>query len=437
MTDKAPDTHVPPHLPSPTFCALPWLQLYADPLGRVRGCPLAFAAGEGGEASDDEELTPVPLHGPGGVESAWNSPLMRSMRRDMLAGRRPEPCRYCFRNEDLGVHYYRQGYNRLFQEHIAEAAAATAEDGSAPVGLIRKIDFYLGNSCNLRCRMCTPLSSRTLLAEWAEIKGIPARDPSLEPLRSIDWFTREEFRQAIDKVLPNVERLHFAGGEPFLIPQMFEVLERVVELGHAHRITLSYNSNFTNLPDRLFDLWPHFKGVRLTGSLDGIGVVNDYIRAPSDWADIDRHLHAIDGDFERANVQSLSLNVTVQIHNALRIDEVIAYVAESFGRMDAPNLNILSVPEALSIQILPPDLKAEAAAKLRRCIERLEERWPARWSKPQIDHLRRSVDGVIDHMMAADRRDLIPEFRRLCGIQDRRRKQNVMEALPELAPLFA
>ncbi|WP_448203905.1 twitch domain-containing radical SAM protein [Azospirillum sp. sgz302134] len=431
MTDKAPRTHADTHalpLPSPTFCALPWLQLYADPLGRVRGCPLAY--GDGAEA-------PALIHGPGGIEAAWNSSLMRGMRRDMLAGRRPDACALCFRDEDMGVHYYRHGYNRLFQDHIAEAAAATAEDGSAPIGLVRKIDFYLGNSCNLRCRMCSPLSSRALLAEWAEIKGLSPRDPSLEPLRSIDWFTRAEFRQAIDAVLPNVERLHFAGGEPFLIPQMFEVLERVIELGHAMRVTLSYNSNFTTLPNRLFDFWRHFKAVRLTVSLDGVGPVNDLIRAPSVWADIDRNLHTIDREFERVNVASLSMNVTVQVYNALRIDELIAYAADSFAHMDAPNLSLLSAPEALNVQILPPDLKEEAAARLRRCLERFEGRWPERWSTAQIDHLRHAANGIVEHMMAADRRDLLPEFRRLCAIQDRRRNQDTAQALPELAPLFA
>lgn len=421
-----------PQLPSETFCVLPWVQLYADPAGRVRPCPMAYADDAAAGAIADADV----VDGPEGISKAWNAPAMRAMRRDMLAGRLPSACAYCFRDQELGVQYYRRDFNRQFRDRVAAAVANTAADGTVSEAFISKIDLYLGNACNLRCRMCTPISSKALIAEWAEINGVSADDPSLRSLRHLDWFKREDFWAAVARLLPHVERIHFAGGEPLLMPQMFDALERIIGLGYAGNITLSYNSNLTALPPEVCDLWARFKGVRLTASLDGVGDVNSFIRDPADWQTIDENLKRLDADFERYNLRSLSLNATVQAYNIFRLDDLVEYAATAFTRLDRPNLSLLSVPEALGIQMLPPDMKRHAARRLRDFTARFAGRWPARWHGRQVRELLGSIDGIVAHMLNADRAALVGEFRWRCKLQDRTRRLRAADVVPELAPLL-
>jgi MoaA/NifB/PqqE/SkfB family radical SAM enzyme len=419
--------------PSETFCILPWVQLYTEPDGRLRPCPITVRDDHDG---GDQAVGLYEISGPEGIERVWNAPFMKSMRLDMLKGERPAACRFCFRDEDLGVQHYRRDFNKEYSDYIDQAVASTSEDGSSPVGLIKKLDLYLGNQCNLRCRMCSPHASKALIPEWAVIHKTGESDSRLQRLQSLDWYVGEDFNRTVEELLPHVNRIHFAGGEPMLIPQMFETLERLINLGYAKDITLSYNSNLTVLPKPLFDLWPHFKGVRLTASIDGIGEVNSFIRYPAHWPAIESNIRRLDTDFDRIPLSSLSWNTTVQIYNVFRLDELIEYAATSFTHLSQPNLSILNQPEYLNIQILPPEMKQQAAARLRDFTARFADRWPARWHGRQVEELLAAIKGIIDYMQSADRSDLLPEFRRWCGAQDQFRGQNASDILPELAPLF-
>ena len=57
-------------------------------------------------------------------------------------------------------------------------------------------------------------------------------------------------------------QLYFAGGEPTLIEEHYEILDKVIEMGYADKLELRYNPNGIELSDRLLEQWKHFKKVR-------------------------------------------------------------------------------------------------------------------------------------------------------------------------------
>jgi sulfatase maturation enzyme AslB (radical SAM superfamily) len=421
-------------LPSASFCVLPWMHLFADENGVMYPC--CRSVGSQLPNVDERNGKPYKIQDEGGLEEGWNSAYMRDLRREMLAGSRPKPCERCYMYEDLGMRSHRQSQNTQYLKQVSGLLARTDEDGRTPLDL-QSVDIRLGNLCNLRCRMCSPQSSKVLIEEWAALHGVPSSHPYFEELRQLDWFSQPTFWRIFQKHTANIERLHFAGGEPLLIEPMFDFLQRLIEDGRAKEITISYNTNLTVLPRRVFDLWPHFRSVRVTVSLDGFGDVNGLIRYPSRWATIDRNLKMLDAEAERLNCGGgLSFNTTVQVYNIFRLDEFVEYAASSFTRFEAPNLSILSVPEHFNIRILPPEMKERAAARLLNLTERMATRWPERWQGRQVRDLLAATHGIIDHMMSADRRDLLPEFLRWCKHQDRFRGQDVLKVIPELAPIF-
>jgi len=419
--------------PSASFCILPWVHLFADEQGIMRPCCMTL--GDRKSAGRDADGQPFTV-ARANLDDAWNSPFMKELRRDMLAGRRPAVCVRCFDEEDLGMESHRQAVNETHRARIAEAVAATGEEGESPATLIRSVDLRLGNVCNLRCRMCSPLSSRLLIDEWREMFDLAADDPRLERLRRVDWFARDEFWSTFEKYVPEIEMLHFGGGEPLLVPQALDFLQRLIDRGVADRIKLSYITNLTVLPPRLAELWPKFRSVSLAVSIDGYAEVNNFIRYPTDWARLDANLRRLREHGAELNVRSVTFNTTVQLYNALRLTDLFAYTFSlAAPHVDPyPRLVLLSGPEPFSVGVLPENLRELAAARLRDFVARWEGHWPE--PDDELPRFRDGIDGVIAHMQTSDMAGERPEFLRRNAVFDRARGQNVCDIVPELAPLF-
>jgi hypothetical protein len=385
----------------------------------------------------DADGKPYRVFDDGALAASWNSGYMKKLRLDMLEGARPAPCSRCYMYDDLGMRSHRQDINDEYEARIPAMLGVTAADGSVPLEL-QSVDLRLGNLCNLRCRMCSPQSSKGLIGEFAAAYGVSTSHRSFDELRRMNWFETPAFWEIFEQHTQHVERLHFAGGEPLIIPQMFDFLERLAESGRAGHISLSYNTNLTTLPERVYRIWPAFKQVRVTVSLDGVREVNSFIRFPSVWAEIDANLRRLERDYDTLNLRGgIASNTTVQIYNVLRIDELLEYFAGGFTRVEAPNLSVLTQPRHLGIQALPAPLKTLAVDRLRAATDRLAGRWPERWRGAELDGLLSSIDGIIQHMLEKDDSAILPEFRRWTAIQDEQRGQRTPDLLPELGSLFS
>lgn len=422
-----------PDLPSPTFCVIPWVHLFGDELGHMRPCCMAI--GERERHNVDASGQPHVVYGD--LEAGWNSPFMTGLRRDMLEGRRPSACARCFGDEDLAIRSYREDSNASFAGDIAHAVASTAPDGAAPLPLVRSLDLRLGNLCNLKCRMCSPVSTKLLIPEWKALFELSADDQAqLDELARVDWFSSDAFWDNCERLIPNLDRLHFGGGEPLLITRMLDFLARVVESGRAGKIRLSYVTNLTSLPARVTTLWPAFQDVRLVVSLDGVGPVNEYIRFPSRFAQIDANLQRLIDDPASFNCAKISINTTVQAYNVLRLADICEYLFTKRAPhvVPYPRLSLLYYSSPFSVQVLPRDLKDLAASRLRAFVDRWQGRWPD--DSDERDLFLQSIEGVIEHLYAADHSEELPELVRRTSIYDTSRGQNVRDVLPELGSLF-
>lgn len=425
------NTH--PEWPSQTFCILPFLHLFVDERGMLYPCCRSV---DTLRPNVDGRRKPLRIYDPEPLETAWNSQYMKQLRRDLVAGRRPAPCRRCYAYEDLGVKSHRQSANPENHHHLAGILNRLRDDGSLPLDL-KSVDIRLGNHCNLRCRMCSPTSTKALIGEWKKLHGWDESHPYIAEVRHLDWYAQEEFWRSLEGHAENVERLHFAGGEPLLIDSMFRFLERLVTAGASRRITLSYNTNLTLLPPQVFDLWPRFAGVKVTVSVDGHGEVNSFIRYPSDWQTLDRNLVCLDNNARRLNCSDLSFNTTVQVYNVLRLTELLDYTLARFQKFEpVPNLSLLSQPSCFSIQALSPELKSVAARRLRTWLEKTRARPPERLSPRWLGKVESRIEGIVRHMEQRDRSWEIAEFQRRNGVHDQARKQRLLDVLPELEPLM-
>lgn len=347
------------------FCALAWMHSFVNNDGFIQVC---CTGEEFDNVIRDNNHNPFQIRQDPSVEEVVNSNYMKDLRLKMMAGNLPEICKRCVEQEAAGALSRRQIENRKYQKFTAKLIDETKEDGSIPVE-IRSIDYRLGNFCNLQCRMCHPKASKNWVGDYLRLKaglidGNSNYSPESYQLTSSEGrdFILEDFEKKLDFL----EDLHFGGGEPLVSPTMTKILEKCVELKISKRITLSYNTNLTVLPEKILELWKEFKGVELLVSIDAHGQLNNYIRYPSQWEDIDKNLKFLDNNFEKFSLRKIEISATVQMNNILHLPELFKYTMGFKNVRKFPNLVPILNPQYMQIHFLPTGLKQEAYIKLKK-----------------------------------------------------------------------
>lgn len=417
---------------SPTICALPWTHRCVSERGRIYPCAFSM---ESGHALKDERGR---YYGPQELERAWNSPQLREIRREMLSGRQPASCSRCFRLEKLGLQSLRSVANRSWEDGLNAVVSLTAGDGSAAPAW-SSLDLRLGNFCNLRCRMCSPESTQKIAAEFRSLHP-ELQDSYFHELENMDWFRSPAVSEALLSHAAELRELHFAGGEPFLIPEVRAYLAKLVENGHSREITLTFNTNLTSLPEAVTDFWPHFRAVKVFVSLDGAREVNEYIRFPSNFSKIEANLRALDEGLSRFGSILVCFHTTVQMYNILSLDKLIEFTTTSFRNfLPFPILSPLHWPEYFAPTVLPPDLKALAIERLENATKK-GAGWTALESRCDYSdgaaRFRRAVEGIARLIRDEDHSALLGEFVKATAFFDRSREQDIRAVVPEFAGLF-
>jgi len=416
---------------SPTYCVLPWTHYFVSTKGHHYPCCISSNLNL---PNLDELGKKFKIENEESMMKSWNSKYMKDIRTQMLSGGRPAPCQQCYKLEDLGVASHREFSNRRFQQHIPEVLKKTQSDGSLAPDL-RSLDIRLGNMCNLKCRMCSPISSLSLLADWKRLYPGLTQQITDEFL-GIDWYTKPEFWAVFVKHAENIEILHFAGGEPFLIPEHFDFLSRLVDLKFSKKITLTYNTNMTVLPEKLLALWKQFKSIEICVSLDGTEKVNNYIRYPSNWQQIQKNIKRVHDSMEELHVIQLSFNITVQVYNIYDLPSLVEFLRLEYPKSNFLLLSLLFQPSFLSIQILPLQMKKQLTQIWTSFIFRLCNRSEkSLFERAQLVEFIKNAKAVIKFMNESDQSRLIPHFLRRTKIIDESRNQNIFEFLPELLEL--
>jgi sulfatase maturation enzyme AslB (radical SAM superfamily) len=223
--------------------------------------------------------------------------------------------------------------------------------------------------------MCSPHDSSSWIKEWKlqypKYKTIELKtDQRWDSNFDYTWYQKSTFLEDMRSNAYNIRELYFAGGEPLLIPEHYKILEFMVENGAAKLCVLRYNSNGLELPEKLFELWSHFKEVKFNFSVDAVGARNDYIRYPSKWNNVVTNLQRLDDTPDNIVV---NIACAVQLLNVMYVPELV-YWKESmkFKKINLPpygaglvGTHLVYLPSYLNVRVLPKHLKN----KVKTCID--------------------------------------------------------------------
>ena len=207
---------------------------------------------------------------------------------------------------------------------------------------IQFLDFRNNNLCNLKCRSCGPLFSTS----WsAEVKREIINDYDSTTLDSID--------------LSQCKMVYFAGGEPLMNPQHYEVLKRLID--RQAQPTLMYSSNFTVTgykDQNVADLWQHFDNICLHASIDAVGKYAEIVRSGTDWDTVETNLAWA----KKLSNVDLKIAPVISAINIWWIDDLLKY----FDWVEPANFQpVLADPDSIiGIGGIPTKYRAPLIAAL-------------------------------------------------------------------------
>ena len=249
-----------------SFCPEAWSQVEIDAEGDFKLCCLANYDKDFGMAiGPDGKVMNVMTHS---IQEAMNSETHKAHRLQMSRNEKPRRCRNCFDSEEAtkglagfegkskyGISKRQRVLNNTARVNKDYINVYTAHDVTNPDGTINKpkivnLDLRFGNLCNQKCIMCSPQHSNQWYDDWIKIgygdpqynrgKGVYKKGQAKEfeffkdehgrtKMKGIDpWWESDRWWKMFDEIAPDLKYIYFTGGEPLIVPQMQECLDKLI-----------------------------------------------------------------------------------------------------------------------------------------------------------------------------------------------------------------
>jgi len=264
------------------FCAAPWAGLSLDPDGRGKVCCINTAT--------------VPIEQ---FKDVKNNPVFTDIRKSVIDDKQHPSCQTCWDREASGDVNSRRSiyqYDNFF--HNLNGADSFQ---------LEHLDLRWSNTCNLNCVYCGPSWS----SKWAELKGVTRKFRIFPTVSDVD--------------LINLKFLQLAGGEPFLIKENFDLLERLSKINPFIKIEVT--TNLTSIRNnKIYQLLKNFANVTFIVSFESTGCRFEYIRNGAVWTEFKSNLEQLSRDFS-----DIQTNMVYFPLSAVGIGEAIDVALEYTG----------------------------------------------------------------------------------------------------------
>jgi radical SAM protein with 4Fe4S-binding SPASM domain len=418
---------------SKAFCIKPWVHLHVSVYGKVTPCCQAawndnYAFGDINQENFNE---------------IWNGEKMREFRLAMLKDDFNFRCHHCYDLEKEGLQSHRTLTNSIYADKlpwVLETDATGVSPNAKPVSW----DIRISNLCNFKCRICGHHSSSSWY-EDAKALGLPLASHNIyhshdkkvnRGVRNFDLLM-----QQLDFVIPDLEEISFAGGEPLISKEHYQILQKLIDIGKTN-VRLRYHTNFSKTDFGgvdVFSLWRKFEDVGVWASLDDSGKRGELQRNGQKWVEVEENRKRMKRDCPDV---SFAINSTINIFNIQHFPDFHRdWTKRGLINVNQITPHLLLHPSYYSIQILPKTLKLRIEEKINSHISWIKEYAQAHpdcidANAPSVENLIDELNGYVKYMNAKDESSLIPQFKAITTKLDLLRGENTAETFPELAELF-
>jgi molybdenum cofactor biosynthesis enzyme MoaA len=196
---------------------------------------------------------------------------------------------------------------------------------------LKTIDVRWSNTCNFACVYC----SEEFSSRWADEKNITVLQPS--------DIQQNNFKNYIFDHAHQLKHVYLAGGEPLLMKQNLELLDRL-----DPNVNLRINTNLSKVDTQIFNRICKFKNVHWTVSVETMAEEFEYIRFGGQWQDFLDNLNTI-----RKLDHKISFNMLWFLLNYDTVFGCVDYLKESGFHNNSFVIGALLEPDYLNIRHLP------------------------------------------------------------------------------------
>jgi len=204
-------------------------------------------------------------------------------------------------------------------------------------------DIRFGNTCNLKCIMCTPKFS----SKWNEDIDIHKKYNS--PQVPVN-LTDDEWEYIYEHTKIKAEEIYFAGGEPLYDKKLIRFLDKLSQHKRNRNFThIQLQTNAVIVDTKIFEVLSRFKHVSFNISVDGWGKVNELIRFPTNHAQVVKNIEKL----QKISNNHIYFVSTLQAMNLPEVD----IIKENLSKYTNPKLvqiTNLNHPFHLAINALKP-----------------------------------------------------------------------------------
>lgn len=432
---------------SPSMCLAKWKQstIYLH-TGFTHSChhPISHKV-----SAEDVQTNPILLH---------NTPEKMEFRQQMLDGKRPSECDYCWRVEDLPGEQFSDRVQKSANSWSLDFEKEVLESGLGQNINPSYLEVMFENTCNFKCVYCFPDISSRIMEDIQQNGAFKLADYDYQDLSYLKkvgkWpIHRKEYNpytEAFWKWWPDLyttlRTFRITGGEPLLSDHTWRVLDYIIEHPNPE-LTFGINTNL-GVPDKLINklieklqlIQPKVKELQVFSSLEATECSAEYIRYGmvfGEWlANTDKVQRGLPDTLftimSTVNVLSYStLSNFVELMRKMRAD------AKDKHKFHV-SFNFLRYPEFLDIRLLPEKTKLYLAEHLN-VIANVFCDWPRFKGMEEAkdilmvdecENLKRLLSYMMEPM--PDEKKHLANLRAYLKEQDRRRKTDYTQLFPEL-----
>jgi hypothetical protein len=290
----------------------------------------------------------------------------------LMAGEEIPQCAVC-NHKLLNEQVYRQHFNWLYKDKMAEAFDSTDETGATTMK-VESFDYRFSNLCNFSCRMCGDMLSSTWETEnkkhgkgdYERYRIWGRKDIKAQLEKFHDQQIVKEFTEAVEQ--KRITELYWCGGEPLMWKIHWEAMKRIVELGYQEQVLARYNSNmsrinFYNL--NLFDdILKNFPNWQICASIDGTGEVGEYIRTGLKYDEWLANIKYGLGFVEKKH-QRMQLDLTITLPGLFDLENMVKLSNELNIELLTKQVFNFSHDNAIAPLFMPYDIMSEIIIEVK------------------------------------------------------------------------
>ena len=438
------------------FCLAKWTQVTMHlHLGHTHSChhPVTHKI-----PLNELKVNPTALH---------NTQFKKEKRKEMLDGKRPKECDYCWNIEDNSDRFS----DRVLKSgaswshpHLEEIVKMDPQENFNP----KYVEVAFSNACNFKCSYCGPAFSSTWMGETQKYGGYP----TTEDFNSIKYITNEDkmpiphreenpyveaFWEWWPALYRNLHTFRITGGEPLLSKDTWKVLDYIIDEPNPNKeLSLSLNSNL-GVPDVLIDnLIQRIQRIEdenrvkefvVYTSVDAWGTQAEYIRNGLEFNRFWDNCNKILEKCSRVNLTFMSTYNALSVPSYKKLINGIYELKKSYGSEDRywPSATFLDSsylrhPTHQTVQVLPPEW-SDNIFKQAQYMDYLSvplfDYRNIGFSDIETQKLKRIYDWMISVDQDSDELKVQRyNFGKFFKEHDRRRGTNFVDVFPELESFY-